>query len=138
MERKVTEWGCMQALIDYDGWRKWKQYADEKAKEDPAIKEREEQEDKAKTKAQLKAMFARKPPSSSQSAEKKEEKKDEGSLEPKKQANGGPVGGNGPGKKQPTATPSTSWQGGNHKRRGGSGSQSTISTLGPTPEADEG
>ena len=23
MERKVTEWGCMQALIDFDGWRKW-------------------------------------------------------------------------------------------------------------------
>ena len=20
------EWGCMQALIDYDGWRKWKSY----------------------------------------------------------------------------------------------------------------
>ncbi|KAL8788148.1 MAG: hypothetical protein Q9195_007456 [Heterodermia aff. obscurata] len=24
LERKVMEWGCMQALIDYDGWRKWK------------------------------------------------------------------------------------------------------------------
>lgn len=23
-ERKVKEWGCMQALIDFDGWRKWK------------------------------------------------------------------------------------------------------------------
>ena len=21
------EWGCMQALIDYDGWRKWKDFA---------------------------------------------------------------------------------------------------------------
>jgi len=20
------EWGCMQALIDFDGWRKWKSY----------------------------------------------------------------------------------------------------------------
>lgn len=20
------EWGCMQALIDFDGWRKWKDY----------------------------------------------------------------------------------------------------------------
>ncbi|RPA83340.1 hypothetical protein BJ508DRAFT_71136 [Ascobolus immersus RN42] len=28
LERKVTEWGCMQALIDYDGWRKWKDYPD--------------------------------------------------------------------------------------------------------------
>ncbi|KAL9112738.1 MAG: hypothetical protein Q9227_003041 [Pyrenula ochraceoflavens] len=24
LERKVTEWGCMQALIDFDGWRQWK------------------------------------------------------------------------------------------------------------------
>ncbi|RMZ75287.1 hypothetical protein DV738_g5553, partial [Chaetothyriales sp. CBS 135597] len=31
MERKVTEWGCMQALIDFDGWRKWK--AEARAKE---------------------------------------------------------------------------------------------------------
>jgi len=22
------EWGCMQALIDYDGWRKWKSFSD--------------------------------------------------------------------------------------------------------------
>jgi osomolarity two-component system response regulator SSK1 len=26
-ERKVKEWGCMQALIDFDGWRKWKDAA---------------------------------------------------------------------------------------------------------------
>jgi osomolarity two-component system response regulator SSK1 len=25
-ERKVKEWGCMQALIDFDGWRKWKDF----------------------------------------------------------------------------------------------------------------
>ncbi|KIV90777.1 hypothetical protein PV10_05385 [Exophiala mesophila] len=62
MERKVTEWGCMQALIDFDGWRKWKEYADEKAKEDPAKRAAEEKEEKAKTKAALKAMFARPPP----------------------------------------------------------------------------
>ncbi|KAL6790696.1 hypothetical protein J3E68DRAFT_411082 [Trichoderma sp. SZMC 28012] len=24
LERKVMEWGCMQALIDFEGWRKWK------------------------------------------------------------------------------------------------------------------
>ncbi|EKG15044.1 hypothetical protein MPH_07727 [Macrophomina phaseolina MS6] len=29
LERKVKEWGCMQALIDYDGWRKWKTFTDE-------------------------------------------------------------------------------------------------------------
>ena len=26
LERKVMEWGCMQALIDFNGWRQWKQY----------------------------------------------------------------------------------------------------------------
>ncbi|KAK0642261.1 Response regulator mcs4 [Lasiodiplodia hormozganensis] len=29
LERKVKEWGCMQALIDYDGWRKWKTFTNE-------------------------------------------------------------------------------------------------------------
>ncbi len=53
----------MQALIDFDGWRKWKQYADEKANEDPAKKAAEEKEEKAKAKAALKAMFSRPPPS---------------------------------------------------------------------------
>ncbi|EXJ75592.1 uncharacterized protein A1O5_00099 [Cladophialophora psammophila CBS 110553] len=62
MERKVTEWGCMQALIDYDGWRKWKQYAADKAAEDPAKKAAEEKDEKAKAKAALKAMFSRPPP----------------------------------------------------------------------------
>ena len=28
LERKVKEWGCMQALIDFDGWRQWKDFAD--------------------------------------------------------------------------------------------------------------
>ncbi|ORY12924.1 hypothetical protein BCR34DRAFT_624040 [Clohesyomyces aquaticus] len=27
LERKVKEWGCMQALIDFDGWRRWKDFA---------------------------------------------------------------------------------------------------------------
>ncbi|KAH9826010.1 CheY, CheY-like receiver [Teratosphaeria destructans] len=29
VKRKITEWGCMQALIDYEGWRKWKQFTAE-------------------------------------------------------------------------------------------------------------
>ncbi|KAL3476836.1 hypothetical protein BJX99DRAFT_134718 [Aspergillus californicus] len=29
LEQKVTEWGCMQALIDFEGWRKWRGYADD-------------------------------------------------------------------------------------------------------------
>ncbi|KAK9448489.1 uncharacterized protein V1518DRAFT_375132 [Limtongia smithiae] len=24
LQRKITEWGCMQALIDFEGWRQWK------------------------------------------------------------------------------------------------------------------
>jgi osomolarity two-component system, response regulator SSK1 len=37
LERKVMEWGCMQALIDFDGWRKWKDFS-QKAEEDEAAK----------------------------------------------------------------------------------------------------
>ncbi|KAF2834582.1 hypothetical protein M501DRAFT_902042, partial [Patellaria atrata CBS 101060] len=33
LERKVKEWGCMQALIDFDGWRKWKDFATQSATE---------------------------------------------------------------------------------------------------------
>lgn len=36
------EWGCMQALIDFDGWRKWKDFAsqqvDDRAKAAAALK----------------------------------------------------------------------------------------------------
>lgn len=71
MERKVTEWGCMQALIDFDGWRKWKAYANAKEKEDPAKRAAEEKEDKAKAKAALKAMFARPPPTMTKKSEEK-------------------------------------------------------------------
>ncbi|KAK3298135.1 uncharacterized protein B0H64DRAFT_318435 [Chaetomium fimeti] len=35
LERKVMEWGCMQALIDYDGWRKWKSYTSNPAPRQP-------------------------------------------------------------------------------------------------------
>ncbi|EPE35806.1 CheY-like protein [Glarea lozoyensis ATCC 20868] len=34
LERKVMEWGCMQALIDFDGWRKWKDFSQVQALED--------------------------------------------------------------------------------------------------------
>lgn len=48
LERKVMEWGCMQALIDFDGWRKWKDFsaqapsADEEAAKAAEKKRREE------------------------------------------------------------------------------------------------
>ncbi|KAI8646286.1 hypothetical protein BD408DRAFT_410507 [Parasitella parasitica] len=34
LEKKIIEWGCMQALIDFEGWRRWKRNtnADEKSK----------------------------------------------------------------------------------------------------------
>lgn len=47
LERKVMEWGCMQALIDYDGWRKWKSYTSNPAPK-PEIEEASAK--KAKTK----------------------------------------------------------------------------------------
>ncbi|KAH8171491.1 response regulator receiver domain-containing protein [Sarocladium implicatum] len=42
LEQKVMEWGCMQALIDFDGWRKWKDFSqsteDESGKKPTATK----------------------------------------------------------------------------------------------------
>ncbi|CAG8729644.1 5975_t:CDS:2, partial [Ambispora leptoticha] len=29
LEKKIKEWGCMQILIDFDGWRRWKKTEDE-------------------------------------------------------------------------------------------------------------
>ncbi|KAG2225061.1 hypothetical protein INT45_003261 [Circinella minor] len=30
LEKKTIEWGCMQALIDFEGWRRWKRSATDK------------------------------------------------------------------------------------------------------------
>lgn len=129
MERKVTEWGCMQALIDFDGWRKWKEIAAQKAKEDPAARERQEKEDKAKTKERLKAMFSRPPPGGGSEKKKEDDIKEEmngSSSSPSSSANGTI-------KKQPTNLPY------GHKRRGpGSGSLGQTSSLAVTLEGDEG
>ncbi|KAH7176708.1 hypothetical protein EDB81DRAFT_898116 [Dactylonectria macrodidyma] len=38
LERKVMEWGCMQALIDFDGWRKWKVISQEAEEKEAAKK----------------------------------------------------------------------------------------------------
>lgn len=32
------EWGCMQALIDFDGWRKWKEAYSRQNEEREAVK----------------------------------------------------------------------------------------------------
>ena len=45
LQRKVKEWGCMQALIDFDGWRKWKDYA---SKEEAGKTEQERQAEREK------------------------------------------------------------------------------------------
>ena len=37
-QRKVMEWGCMQALIDFDGWRKWKDLSQKGEETDAAKK----------------------------------------------------------------------------------------------------
>ncbi|KAI0162244.1 CheY-like protein [Xylariaceae sp. FL1272] len=38
LQRKVKEWGCMQALIDFDGWRKWKDFSQKTQANDAAKK----------------------------------------------------------------------------------------------------
>ncbi|OJD11046.1 hypothetical protein AJ78_08104 [Emergomyces pasteurianus Ep9510] len=35
LEQKVTEWGCMQALIDFEGWRKWRKFDEQQNPEAP-------------------------------------------------------------------------------------------------------
>ncbi|KAK5945056.1 Two-component response regulator SSK1p [Knufia obscura] len=86
MSRKVTEWGCMQALIDFDGWRQWKATVEKKdeglSEEQKKAKDKEE---KAKRKAALTAMFTAPPPST---RDKKEEGKSEAGG--KSPVNGGP------------------------------------------------
>jgi osomolarity two-component system response regulator SSK1 len=32
------EWGCMQALIDFDGWRKWKDFSQNNTENDSSKK----------------------------------------------------------------------------------------------------
>lgn len=53
LERKVKEWGCMQALIDFDGWRKWKDYA---AKEEEGKSAEQKQKDREQEEKQKKKM----------------------------------------------------------------------------------
>ncbi|KAJ5165168.1 CheY-like superfamily [Penicillium coprophilum] len=37
LEQKVTEWGCMQALIDFEGWRKWRGFLDSPRPASPVV-----------------------------------------------------------------------------------------------------
>lgn len=46
------EWGCMQALIDFDGWRKWKDFS-QKAQADDSKKAAAQKGSKAPKKNRL-------------------------------------------------------------------------------------
>lgn len=37
LSQKVTEWGCMQALIDFEGWRKWRGFLDTPQSSSPSL-----------------------------------------------------------------------------------------------------
>ncbi|KAK4125152.1 hypothetical protein N657DRAFT_643977 [Parathielavia appendiculata] len=47
LERKVMEWGCMQALIDFDGWRKWKSYSQDGVAEESSTKKAKSKKNRA-------------------------------------------------------------------------------------------
>ncbi|KAK6431495.1 Two-component response regulator SSK1p [Oleoguttula sp. CCFEE 5521] len=59
LERKVKEWGCMQALIDFDGWRKWKDYdaKEEAGKSEEEKRKEAEIEEKQKRKMEKLAIL---------------------------------------------------------------------------------
>jgi len=50
LERKVTEWGCMQALIDFDGWKTWKKNAELMSAADATVAKNKRQAAGNKTK----------------------------------------------------------------------------------------
>lgn len=37
LEKKIIEWGCMQALIDFEGWRRWKRTTSDQPKPPPLL-----------------------------------------------------------------------------------------------------
>lgn len=123
MLRKVTEWGCMQALIDFEGWRQWKAAVEKKeeglSEEQKKVKEKEE---KAKQKAALKAMFSASPPSRKKEEDRTERKddKDEKNNETSQ-----------PGSRKSSANSATTSSNssiprGQRNLRGSSGSQGTM------------
>ncbi|KAF2770595.1 hypothetical protein EJ03DRAFT_360317 [Teratosphaeria nubilosa] len=59
LERKVKEWGCMQALIDFEGWRRWRDYAvkEEAGKSDEQKEKERLEEEKQKKKMEKMAIL---------------------------------------------------------------------------------
>lgn len=115
----------MQALIDFNGWRKWKAIAEKKELEDPEKRKQEEKEEKAKAKAALKAMFSRPPPTT--------KKDDSATKREREDSSSGPSNGAG------AASTGSTEQAPARGRHKGSRSQSGNlgSTLGTTVEVDE-
>lgn len=85
LERKVKEWGCMQALIDYDGWRQWKDFAEKEnaGKSEEEKQKDREQEEKQKKKMEKLALLQEKQrkTAEAQAKEKEKERKKQESTE---------------------------------------------------------
>lgn len=92
LERKVKEWGCMQALIDFDGWRRWKDFAAqaEAGKSEEEKRKEKESEEKQKVKMEKMAKLQEK----QRARKEEEERKKEEERRRKRQSAGG---GNGEG-----------------------------------------
>lgn len=56
LERKVKEWGCMQALIDFDGWRRWKEFAGKEEAGKSAEQKLKDREDEEKSRVRADKM----------------------------------------------------------------------------------
>lgn len=83
LERKVKEWGCMQALIDYDGWRQWKDFAEKEnaGKTEEERQKDREQEEKQKKKMEKMAILQEKQRKTAEALAKEKEKKNRESID---------------------------------------------------------
>lgn len=69
LEKKIIEWGCMQALIDFEGWRRWKRSTIDK----PA----QSKENKASSSSKTTTPTTQEPPTAATAPSKDEEDEDE-------------------------------------------------------------
>ncbi|KAK3117962.1 Two-component response regulator SSK1p [Teratosphaeriaceae sp. CCFEE 6253] len=79
LERKVKEWGCMQALIDFDGWRRWKEVAalEEEGKSDEQREAERVKAEKEKRRMEKMALLQEK----QRVKKEEEERKKQGSMQ---------------------------------------------------------
>ncbi|KAF2215479.1 hypothetical protein CERZMDRAFT_105153 [Cercospora zeae-maydis SCOH1-5] len=85
LERKVKEWGSMMAIIDYDGWRHWKDLAEQEnavKTEEQKQKEREQDEKQKKKMEKLAILQEKQRKTAEAQAKEKERKKRESIGEP--------------------------------------------------------